>query len=112
MALVVELAEDQLCVQPIHRLILGASGNFIGKMNVVAEVEPRGRTIPRACETFWRRWSATESLGLVAGPGLALLKPRLNALRAALERLPDPLWEVDTAMLELMLGKLYAQRET
>ena len=111
MALVVELVEDQLFVQPIHRLILGASGNFIGKLNVVAEVEPMGTNNPDGVRHLVAEMERTESLGLAAGPGLALLRPRLKELRAGLERLPEPLWEVDTAMLELMLGRLYAQRD-
>jgi len=111
MALVVELAEEQLSVQPIHRLILGATGNFIGKLNVVAEVEPMGGNNPEGVRRLMAEMERTESLGLVAGPGLALLRPRLEALRAGLERLPEPLWEVDTALLEVMLGRLYAQRE-
>lgn len=111
MALVVELAENQLVVQPIHRLILGATGNFIGKLNVVADVEPMGANNPDGVRHLMAEMERTESFGLVAGPGLALLRPRLDALREGLERLPDPLWEVDTALLELMLGKLYVQRE-
>lgn len=111
MTLVVELAEDQLFVQPIHRLILGASGNFVGKLNFVADVEPMGANDPEGVRHLMAEMERTESLGLVAGPGLALLRPRLEALREGLERLPDPLWEVDTALLELMLGKLYVQRE-
>jgi uncharacterized protein (DUF1015 family) len=111
MALVVELAEDQLFVQPIHRLILGATGNFVGKLNVVAEVEPMGANDPDGVRHLMAEMERTESFGLVAGPGLALLRPRLKELRAGLERLPEPLWEVDTALLEIMLGRLYAQRE-
>jgi hypothetical protein len=111
MALVVELAEDQLSVQPIHRLILGASGNFVGKLNVVADVEPMGANNPEGVRHLMAEMERTESFGLVAGPGLALLRPHLEALREGLERLPEPLWEVDTALLELMLGRLYAQRE-
>ena len=112
MALVVELAEDQLFVQPIHRLILGASGHFIGKLNVVAEVEPRGANNPEGVRRLMAEMEQTEGFGLVAGPGLALLKPRLEALRAGLEQLPDPLWEVDTALLDVLMGQLYAQRDT
>jgi uncharacterized protein (DUF1015 family) len=112
MALVVELAEDQLFVQPIHRLIHGASGHFIGKLNVVAEVEPMGANNPEGVRRLMAEMERTESLGLVAGRGLALLKPRLDALRAGLELLPEPLWEVDTALLEVMMGLLYAQRES
>jgi uncharacterized protein (DUF1015 family) len=111
MALVVELSEEQLFVQPIHRLILGASGNFIGKLNTVAEVAPMGANNPEGVRHLLAEMERTESFGLVAGPGLALLTPRLEFLRAGLERLPDPLWEVDTSMLEVMLGKLYAQKE-
>jgi uncharacterized protein (DUF1015 family) len=112
MALVVELAEDQLFVQPIHRLILGATGNFVGKLNVVAEVEPMGTNNPEGVQRLVAEMERTESLGLVAGPGLALLRPHLEVLRAYLERLPDPLWEIDTAILEIMLGRLYALKET
>jgi uncharacterized protein (DUF1015 family) len=111
MALVVELAEEQLFVQPIHRLILGASGHFVGKLNVVADVEPMGANNPEGVRLLMAEMERTEGLGLVAGPGLALLKPKLDAIRSGLERLPEPLWEVDTAMLDLMMGKLYAQRE-
>ena len=111
MALVVELAEEQLSVQPIHRLLLGATGNFVGKLNVLAEVEPRGANNPEAVRQLMAEMERTEAFGLVAGPGLALLRPRLKELRAGLERLPEPLWEVDTAILEILLNKLYVQRQ-
>jgi uncharacterized protein (DUF1015 family) len=111
MALVVELAEDQLFVQPIHRLLHGATGNFISKLNVVASVEPLGANNPDGVRHLMAEMERTESFGLVAGPGLALLRPRLEAIREGLERLPDQLWEIDTALLEIMLGKLYVQRE-
>jgi uncharacterized protein (DUF1015 family) len=111
MALVVELAEDQLFVQSIHRLILGASGHFVGKLNVVAEVEPMGANNAEGVRRLMAEMERTEAFGLVAGPGLALLKPRLDALRAGLELLPEPLWEVDTALFEVMMGRLYAQRD-
>ena len=111
MALVVELAEDQLSVQPIHRLILGATGHFVGKLNTVAEVEPMGANNPDGVRHLMDEMQRTEGFGLVAGPGLALLRPRLEVLRAGLERLPDPLWEVDTAILDVMMGALYAQKD-
>jgi uncharacterized protein (DUF1015 family) len=111
MAMVVELAEDQLVVQPIHRLIFGATGNFVGKLNTVAEVELLGANNPDGVRHLLEEMERTEGLGLVAGPGLALLRPRLETLRPGLERLPDPLWEVDTALLEVMLGKLYATKD-
>jgi uncharacterized protein (DUF1015 family) len=110
MALVVELAEEQLFVQPIHRLIYGASGNFVGKLNTVAEVEPRGVNNPEGVRSLLAEMDRTEGFGLVAGPGLALLRPRLEALRGGLEALPDPLWEVDTALLDVLLATLYAQK--
>jgi uncharacterized protein (DUF1015 family) len=111
MALVVELAEDQLFVQPIHRLIFGATGNFLGKLNTVADVEIRGTNNPEGVRQLLEEMERTEGFGLVAGPGLALLRPQLDVLRAGLEKLPDPLWEVDTALLEILLGRLYALKE-
>ncbi|HEV3364911.1 MAG TPA: DUF1015 domain-containing protein [Acidimicrobiia bacterium] len=111
MTLVVELAEEQLFVQPIHRLIFGASGHFIGKLNTVAEVEPMGANNREGVRALMAEMERTEGFGLVAGPGLALLKPRLDALRTGLERLPDPLWEVDTALLDVLMGTLYVQRD-
>ena len=111
MALVVELADEQLFVQPIHRLIFGASGNFLGKLNTVAEVEPMGPNNPEGVRHLLAEMERTEGFGLVAGPGLALLRPRLEMLRAGLEQLPDPLWEVDTALLDVLMNTLYAQRE-
>jgi uncharacterized protein (DUF1015 family) len=111
MALVVELAEEQLYVQPIHRLILGATGHFVGKLNTVADVDLLGPNNPDGVRALLAEMDRTEGFGLVAGPGLALLRPKLNELRAGLERLPDPLWDVDTAILEVLMGKLYALKE-
>jgi hypothetical protein len=111
MAFVVELAEEQLFVQPIHRLILGATGNFLGKLNTVAKVAPMGANNPDGVRHLLAEMERTESFGLVAGPGLALLTPLLEALRTGLEQLPDPLWEVDTALLDVMMATLYAQKE-
>ena len=111
MALVVELAEEQLFVQPIHRLLLGATGNFIGKLNAVADVSPMGANNPEGVRHLMAEMDRTESWGGGAGPGPGRRRPRRATLREGLERLPDPLWEVDTALLEVILGKLYVQRE-
>jgi len=92
-------------------LILGATGHFVGKLNTVAEVEPMGANNPDGVRHLMDEMQRTEGFGLVAGPGLALLRPRLEVLRAGLERLPDPLWEVDTALLDVMMGALYAQKD-
>ena len=78
MALVVELAEDQLFVQPIHRLILGASGNFVGKLNVVADVEPMGANDPEGVRHLLAEMERTESFGprRRSRPGPAATPPR------------------------------------
>ena len=48
----------------------------------------------------------TGSMGLVDGPGLALLRPRLDILQRDLDALPEPLRDVDAAKFELMLDRM------
>ncbi len=107
MALVVELAEDQLVVRPIHRLLRGASGNFLGKLNAVADVAPLGSNNPEGVRLLEAEMDRTGAMGLVIGPGLALLTPRVNeVLRPDLEELPEPLRDVDAARFVLMVRRL------
>jgi uncharacterized protein (DUF1015 family) len=106
MTLVVELTEDQLVVRPIHRLLYGARGAFIGMLNHVAEVAPLGPNNAENIRRLVSEMDRTGSMGLVVGPGLALLTPRVDVLRRGLEELPEPLRDVDAARFELMLDRL------
>jgi uncharacterized protein (DUF1015 family) len=103
MMLVVELAEDQLTVLPIHRLLRGVTGDFRVKLNFVAEVSPAGANNPEGVRNLLAEMDRTGSMGLVDGPGLALLRPRLDVLGKYVDALPEPLRDVDAARFELML---------
>jgi uncharacterized protein (DUF1015 family) len=106
MMLVVELAEDQLVVRPIHRLLRGVTGQFRGKWNMVAEVTPLGANNPDGVRHLLQEMDRTGSLGLIDGPGLALLTPHLKLLQEGLDQLPEPLRTVDAARFDVMIGRI------
>jgi uncharacterized protein (DUF1015 family) len=99
MACVVELAEDQLAVRAIHRLISGLPADF----DFVAALSPwfdavdveRGAT---ADEGLLGRMSVAGALGLVHQHGTALLVPRAGAFAGVRD--------LDTARLDAALGGL------
>ena len=100
MMLVVELAEDQLMVRPIHRLLRGVTGDFRVKLNFVGEVAPAGANNPEGVRNLLAEMDRTGSMGLVDGPGLALLRPRLTSSSRYLESLAEPLRDVDAARFD------------
>ena len=106
MMLVVELAEEQLVVRPIHRLLRNVTGQFRGKWNFVAEITPMGANTPEGVRHLLAEMERTRSMGLVEGPGLAMLTPRLDILDEGLQKLPESLRTVDSARLVVMLGRL------
>ncbi|MGH9283868.1 MAG: DUF1015 family protein, partial [Acidimicrobiales bacterium] len=111
MALVVELVPDQLWVRPIHRLLIGAGPDLQGRLGEVAVVTPAGPETPEGLRALLARMDEEGVLGLVDGDGLALLSLRLDVLGPDLERLPAPLRAVDSARLEVALGRLSIPEE-
>ncbi|MGH9035201.1 MAG: DUF1015 domain-containing protein, partial [Acidimicrobiia bacterium] len=108
MALVVELAPDQLCVRPIHRLLIGAGPDLRGRLAQVATLTPAGPNTPEALRALLARMGDEGAMGLVDGDGPALLTLRLDVLGPELERLTAPLRDVDSARLEVALGSVGA----
>jgi uncharacterized protein (DUF1015 family) len=106
MALVVELAPEQLWVRPIHRLLMGAGPDLRGHLDEVATVTPVGPETPQGLRSLLARMDDEGAMGLVDADGLALLNLRLDVLGPELERLPPPLREIDSARLEVALGRL------
>jgi uncharacterized protein (DUF1015 family) len=106
MALVVELAPSQLCVRPIHRLLMGTGPGLRERLAEVATLTPAGPNTPEALRMLLARMDDEGAMGLVAGEGLALLNLRLDVLGDELERLPAPLRDVDSARLEVALGSV------
>jgi uncharacterized protein (DUF1015 family) len=111
MALIVELADDQLMVRPIHRVMRGTSGQFRGKLNVVGDVTLLGSNTPENVQNLLAEMERTKSMGLVQGPGIALFTPKLDVLRPLLEALPKPLHDIEAVLLNVMLNRIAASAE-
>jgi uncharacterized protein (DUF1015 family) len=107
MTLVVELADEQLCVRPIHRLVHGLSPDGAGDVPLRARlseafiVEDAGSNTPDAVHALVGRMHADGALGLVDAEGLAVLRPRDDVLDPRLAELPAPLHDVDSARFDV-----------
>ena len=111
MMLVVELAEDQLVVRPIHRTLSGVAPDFRSRLSDVCQVIPLGPNTAQGVRQLTVEMDRTGSMGLVHGAGLALLTPRLDILQAGLEKLPEPVRDVDAARFDVMLGRISMSAE-
>ncbi|MFN8036077.1 MAG: DUF1015 domain-containing protein [Acidimicrobiia bacterium] len=98
MALVVELADDQLWVQPIHRLLHGFDATFDLRVALGAAftVESRGPNTPDGVDTLHHEMEmeTAPALGLVDRDGLALLVPRTDVIAARVEGQPRLLRDI------------------
>ena len=101
MALVVELADEQLCVRAIHRLVHGAPADLRARLRADFDVLDAGANRPESVAELERRMHAEAGLGLVDAAGLALLVPCSDAMAAALAEHPAPLPEVDAARFDV-----------
>jgi uncharacterized protein (DUF1015 family) len=106
MMLVVELTEDQLMVRPIHRILRNVHSAFRGKLNFFFTVSPLGPNTPDGVRHLLGEMERTGSMGLVDGPGLALLTPKLEVIGPGLEQLTAPLGEVDSSRFVVMLARM------
>jgi uncharacterized protein (DUF1015 family) len=100
MMLVVELADDQLCVRAIHRLLHGVAGIDLRRALAGAfDVRGAGANTPEGVSDLERAMRDQGGLGLVDSRGLCLLVPR-PALGAALAEQPAALGNVDSARFD------------
>ncbi len=102
MTLVVELADDQLEVGPIHRLITGLAhpSDLRVALERSFDVLDGGPNTREAIDALQRRMQAGGGLGVVDGAGLALAVPREGALAGALAGFDEPVRHVDAAVFE------------
>jgi uncharacterized protein (DUF1015 family) len=102
MCLVVALADDQLWVQPIHRVLSGVadSGALRAALGRVFTVEDAGPNQPENVEALERRLRADGGMGLVDATGLARLVPDPEVRDAATRDLPDALRDVPSACFD------------
>lgn len=102
MALVVELADEQLSVGPIHRLVRGVAGlDLPSALSDTCEVVALGANTPENVAALEAEMRTRRGLGLVEPSGLALLLPRPDAIGPQLDQLPPELREVDSARFEV-----------
>ena len=111
MMLVVELAEDQLVVRPIHRLLSGLGADFRNRLSQVCQVVPLGPTSPSGVRSLVAEMDQTGSMGLVHDAGLALLTVKPAALAAELDTMAEPLRNVDSARLDAVFERVGAPAE-
>jgi uncharacterized protein (DUF1015 family) len=100
MALVVELAPDQLCVRAIHRLLddLGDT-RLRGALAPSFDIHAIGTNDARGVDRLLVQMHERDGLGLVDREGLALLTPR-PALERAMAAQPAVLHDVDAARFD------------
>jgi uncharacterized protein (DUF1015 family) len=102
MAYIVELADDELCVRPIHRLL-----NRVGDVDVrrrlaaAFTIVNAGPNTADGVVALRDRMEHEAGLGLVDRTGLALLRPRDDALAPRLATLPPTVREVDSARFDV-----------
>lgn len=102
MTFAVELAEDQLWVQAIHRIIDGAS-DLRARLEPTFDLEAVGPNTPDAVASLVARMNDEHALALVDGAGIALAWPRRAELEAALVEVPDPLRGVDSVTFDALI---------
>jgi len=103
MTFVVELAEEQLWVRPIHRVSGEAGPDLRDRLARCATLTPTGANTPEGVRRLSADMDRTGSLGLVDRNGLALLTLRADVLGPDIERLPEHLRDVDAARLDVAL---------
>ena len=101
MAFVVELTDDELCVRAIHRVLTSLGGvDLRGALRGGFDVTGVGPNTPEGVESLRRRMDGDGGLGLVDRDGLALVRPRPQALRGRLEQIEGPARAVDATLFE------------
>jgi uncharacterized protein (DUF1015 family) len=107
MAFVVELADDELSVHPIHRLVGGLDGLDVRQALAASfTVADAGANTPEGVARLRGRMRDESGLGLVDQRGLALLHPLPAAHDARLASVPEPLRAVDSTRFDAVVRPL------
>ena len=104
MAFVVELADDELHVEPIHRLIDLPDGVDVrARLRDVFSIEAAGPVTPEGVEDLRQRMRTRGALGLVDDRGLALAVPDAGARAGALASQHPAVAATDAALVEALV---------
>jgi uncharacterized protein (DUF1015 family) len=103
MALVVELVDDELCIEPIHRLVeLPAGVDVRARLADAFDIRDAGPNTPEGVDALVTAMATQHALGLVDANGLALATVRgseRDPIDAAVveelvvPRLPEATWQ-------------------
>ncbi|MGH8998530.1 MAG: DUF1015 family protein, partial [Acidimicrobiia bacterium] len=104
MALVVELAEDQLWVQAIHRLLGEGGAGLRDRVAPYASVTAAGNNSPEGVRSLLRTMDQEGCLGLADRDGLWLMTPDAEVLAPDLEQLAGPVRDVDATVADVILA--------
>jgi uncharacterized protein (DUF1015 family) len=104
MMLVVELVDDELDIEPIHRLLeLPAGVDLRARLADAFDVVDAGAYAEERVDALQARMAAEHALGLVDRAGLALAVPQPDARAAALADENDTVASTDAAVVETMV---------
>ena len=104
MTFVVELVDDELCIEPIHRLIdLPAGTDTRAQLADAFDITPAGPVTPEAVDDLVAQMRSRGGLGLVDGQGLALAVPRADVRAAALAGEHAAVAETDAAVVDAVV---------
>jgi uncharacterized protein (DUF1015 family) len=108
MTFVVELADDQLSIEPIHRLLHlpGGAPAAASLRELLADaftVTPAGANTAHGADALETAMTESGALGLADPDGLALLVPRREVTEPALAHEPAPVSGTDAALVEAVV---------
>ena len=104
MCFVVELVDDELWIEPIHRLVdLPAGIDLRAALAPSFVIEDAGPVTPEAVDELTERMATTGGLGLVDQHGLALAVPHPDRRATALAAEHPAVAATDAALVEALV---------
>jgi uncharacterized protein (DUF1015 family) len=101
MTFVVELSDDELCIQPIHRLLdLPAGVDVRARLADAFTITDGGPVTPEGVEALEHRMTVDDAIGIVDTHGLALAHPTPAVRDAALAAVDPVVAGTDAALVE------------
>jgi uncharacterized protein (DUF1015 family) len=104
MTFVVELADEELCIEPIHRLIDAPAGTDVRALLADAfVVSDAGANTPDGVDALVASTRTEHGIGIVDARGLALAVPRADVRAAALADEHPAVAQTDAAVIEALV---------
>ena len=103
MTFVVELADDELCIEPIHRLIEAPGTDVRARLADAFDVRDAGANTTDGIDALERAMQVEHGIGLVDDRGLALAVPHAAARAAGLADEHPAVAATDAAVIESLV---------